>query len=94
MKLNWFKVLLIAFLMPTLAFAQKSKKPNILVIWGDDIGWSNVSYMNNGLMGYKRPILIVLLMKARCSPIGMPNNPAQPAALHLFLDNIRSEQVF
>ncbi|UXP31925.1 arylsulfatase [Reichenbachiella agarivorans] len=47
-------ILLVLLMLPALAFAQK-KKPNILVIWGDDIGWSNVSYMNNGLMGYKTP---------------------------------------
>ena len=31
------------------------KKPNILIIWGDDIGWFNVSYNNNGIMGYRTP---------------------------------------
>jgi arylsulfatase A-like enzyme len=30
-------------------------KPNILVIWGDDIGWSNISAYNQGIMGYKTP---------------------------------------
>ncbi|MBN7813226.1 arylsulfatase [Algoriphagus sp. H41] len=35
--------------------AQAQSKPNILVIWGDDIGWSNVGFNNNGLMGYKTP---------------------------------------
>jgi len=30
-------------------------KPNILVIWGDDIGWFNVSAYNRGMMGYKTP---------------------------------------
>lgn len=34
-------------------FAQK--KPNILVIWGDDIGWANVSKYNHGMMGYQTP---------------------------------------
>jgi arylsulfatase len=29
------------------------KKPNILLIMGDDIGWSNVSAYNHGIMGYK-----------------------------------------
>lgn len=31
------------------------KKPNIVVIWGDDIGWFNPSCYNNGMMGYKTP---------------------------------------
>ena len=32
-----------------------AKKPNILVIWGDDIGQFNVGAYNNGMMGYKTP---------------------------------------
>ncbi len=32
-----------------------TKKPNILIIWGDDIGWFNVSAYNHGIMGYKTP---------------------------------------
>jgi len=31
------------------------KKPNILVMFGDDIGWYNVSAYNLGVMGYKTP---------------------------------------
>lgn len=31
------------------------KKPNILVIFGDDIGWFNISAYNHGLMGYQTP---------------------------------------
>ena len=30
-------------------------KPNILVIWGDDIGISNLSCYSHGLMGYQTP---------------------------------------
>jgi len=41
------------------AFAQNApaapKKPNILVIFGDDIGQFNISAYNNGMMGYKTP---------------------------------------
>lgn len=36
------------------AMAQ-SAKPNILIIWGDDIGQFNVSAYNMGMMGYKTP---------------------------------------
>ncbi|MGO9431345.1 arylsulfatase [Rhodoblastus sp.] len=37
------------------AAAEESKKPNIVVIWGDDIGQSNISAYTNGLMGYRTP---------------------------------------
>ena len=32
-----------------------SSKPNILVLWGDDIGWYNISHNNRGAMGYQTP---------------------------------------
>src|SRR5262245_46685246 len=34
---------------------QSGKKPNILVIWGDDIGTWNISHNNRGMMGYRTP---------------------------------------
>ena len=34
---------------------SKNEKPNILVIWGDDIGLTNLSYNTQGMMGYKTP---------------------------------------
>lgn len=37
------------------AQAQQAKQPNILVIWGDDIGWENVSAYGLGVMGYTTP---------------------------------------
>ena len=40
---------------PEPASSDDAKKPNILVIWGDDIGWFNVSIYNHGMMGYKTP---------------------------------------
>jgi len=33
----------------------ESKKPNILILWGDDIGWWNISYNSRGQMGYRTP---------------------------------------
>ncbi|MBW7472526.1 arylsulfatase [Marinobacter sp. M216] len=41
-------------LCSTLTYAQ-SEKPNILIIWGDDIGWSNPSVYHRGMMGYQTP---------------------------------------
>jgi arylsulfatase A-like enzyme len=35
--------------------ASSGRKPNILVIWGDDIGITNVSAYSGGLMGYETP---------------------------------------
>lgn len=34
---------------------NQTQKPNILVIYGDDIGWFNPSAYNRGMMGYKTP---------------------------------------
>jgi arylsulfatase A-like enzyme len=30
-------------------------KPNILILWGDDVGWWNISYNSRGQMGYRTP---------------------------------------
>ena len=32
-----------------------ARKPNILVIWGDDVGITNISFNNRGMMGYSTP---------------------------------------
>jgi arylsulfatase len=37
------------------AWSQAQQKPNILVIWGDDIGFWNISAYNRGMMGYRTP---------------------------------------
>jgi arylsulfatase A-like enzyme len=46
--------LVLAFLVPQLAAAQ-SDKPNILVIWGDDVGQMNISAYHRGMMGGSTP---------------------------------------
>ncbi len=38
-----------------LVFAAPADKPNILVVWGDDIGQSNISAYTKGIMGYQTP---------------------------------------
>ena len=35
--------------------SETAEKPNILVIWGDDIGQSNISAYTRGMMGYRTP---------------------------------------
>ena len=35
--------------------APPARMPNILVLWGDDIGMWNISYNNRGMMGYRTP---------------------------------------
>jgi arylsulfatase A-like enzyme len=37
------------------AQAQQQQRPNIVVLWGDDIGVANVSAYSFGVMGYKTP---------------------------------------
>ena len=38
-----------------LPLTAQQKKPNILVIFGDDVGYFNISAYNLGMMGYKTP---------------------------------------
>ncbi|TCH96069.1 arylsulfatase [Roseococcus sp. SYP-B2431] len=40
---------------PAQAAARRQRRPNILVLWGDDIGWQNVSAYGLGTMGYTTP---------------------------------------
>jgi len=52
---------MVAGILAVLAFiagpvsAAEAEKPNILVIWGDDIGQSNISTYTHGVMGYQTP---------------------------------------
>ena len=39
--------LMMLSLLSAAAYAQ-ADRPNILIVWGDDIGWYNVSAYNNG----------------------------------------------
>ena len=45
----------LAVLYVTPAMAAQTDKPNILVIWGDDVGRSNISAYTMGIMGYQTP---------------------------------------
>ncbi|UTF58655.1 arylsulfatase [Gilvimarinus sp. DA14] len=55
-KAQWKKlVALTALTLGASAATQAADKPNILVIWGDDIGVHNISAYNHGIMGYQTP---------------------------------------
>jgi arylsulfatase len=47
-----FAIVLMLYGAPATA---QEEKPNILVIWGDDIGTWNVSHNSRGMMGYQTP---------------------------------------
>ncbi len=51
LKRLWLFVVAALIALPGVA----ADKPNIVVVWGDDIGWYNVSAYNLGVMGYKTP---------------------------------------
>ena len=57
-----------------------AKKPNILILWGDDIGYWNISAYNLGQMGYRLPISTASPRKAPCSRTGPASRAARPAA--------------
>ena len=50
----FFRTMLTVFVFIA-STAQAQDKPNILVIWGDDIGYFNVGAYNRGAMGYDTP---------------------------------------
>ena len=53
--LGSFAVIAAATTISAPAAAQQQQKPNILIIWGDDIGIFNLSAYNAGMMGYRTP---------------------------------------
>ncbi|RLA01614.1 MAG: arylsulfatase, partial [Gammaproteobacteria bacterium] len=50
-----FSGLAVTTLMLSTAGFSQTEQPNILVIWGDDIGQSNISAYTRGVMGYQTP---------------------------------------
>ena len=52
--------------------AQEKKVPNILVIWGDDIGWFNTSAYNRGMMGYQHETPTTPTLAMAVSPLSFP----------------------
>lgn len=58
MKFNPYAILLATLALAVtvvLPATGQDKKPNILIIWGDDVGWNNPSAYHRGMMGYQTP---------------------------------------
>ena len=50
------QLVLVALILISVTFLLSAQdKPNILVVWGDDIGQSNISAYTKGMMGYRTP---------------------------------------
>ena len=54
-KLVLASVTCLLLLVAAIPSSAQQKKPNILILWGDDIGYWNLSAYNQGMMGYKTP---------------------------------------
>jgi len=71
------------------AFAA-DKKPNIVVIWGDDVGVHNISAYNHGIMGYQTPNIDRIAKEGRCSLTPTRSRAAPQAVPHSSLVSIHS----
>ena len=54
-RIGAFVTVVLACALSSAPVASQDKKPNIIIIWGDDIGQTNVSAYSRGLMGYETP---------------------------------------
>lgn len=52
---TWITSAALGLSLVAVTTSQAADKPNILVIWGDDVGVHNISAYNHGIMGYKTP---------------------------------------
>jgi hypothetical protein len=60
---------------------QPPKQPNILIIWGDDIGWWNPSCYHRGVMGYRTPNIDRIAAEGALPPRQRPSSFSIDAAL-------------
>jgi arylsulfatase len=60
------------------AASAQPKKPNILVIWGDDVGVHNISAYNHGIMGYRTPNIDRIAREGAMFTTPTPSRAAPP----------------
>jgi hypothetical protein len=74
--------------------ADSGKRPNILVIWGDDIGYWNLSAYNRGAMGYRTPNIDRIAIPPICSAPHRPGfGPTRAESSETLLASIRASVV-
>src|SRR5688572_20483001 len=54
-QLMFFSLVCVLGLIGPVVAQTPAKQPNVLVIWGDDIGYWNISAYSKGMMGYQTP---------------------------------------
>jgi len=65
---------------------RQSRQPNIVIIWGDDVGQFNISAYNPGMMGYKTPYLDRIAKEGALAAALTPStgpHPSHPGAADL-----------
>lgn len=55
MNIKILTVTAVVGVLSAFSTAAQEAKPNILVIWGDDVGQSNISAYTRGLVSYRTP---------------------------------------
>ena len=76
------------------AASTQTQRPNILVIFGDDVGLLNVSAYGRGVIGYTTPNMIASPGKVPSSPTTTASRAVLPGALHSSLARSPSGQAY
>ena len=58
-----------------------TKQPNILILWGDDIGIWNISHFSKGMMGYRTPNIDRVANEGVASPTTTVSRAVPPGVL-------------
>ena len=75
------RLLAVICILTLALFANPSaaqEKPNILVIWGDDVGISNISAYHRGMLGGSTPNIDRIANEGALLQITTRSNPVRP----------------
>jgi len=88
---TWLRVLLLVVVALPINLPAQSKKPNILVIFGDDIGQANISRYTHGVVGYMTPNIDRIGEEGMTFTITTPRTVAPQDVRRLSRGNLRYE---